>query len=77
MTDKKLYLSEENKVFGGVCGGIGEYFNKDPVVIRLIWVIVTLFTVGTGLLAYLIAWIIIPHKVKPKKSKVTKAKTKK
>lgn len=77
MTTKRLYLSEENKVFGGVCAGIGEYFDKDPVIIRLLWVLVTLFTVGTGLLAYLIAWIIIPNKSKLKKTKAAKAKTKK
>ena len=36
--DKKLYRSEDNKIFLGICGGIGEYFNVDPVVIRVIFV---------------------------------------
>ena len=45
----------------GVCGGIGEYFNMDPTVIRLIWVILTICGVGSGLLVYIIAAIIMPE----------------
>ncbi len=56
---KRLYRSKTNRVLGGVCGGIGEYFNVDPVLIRVLWVI-GFFTAGIGFLAYLIAWIIIP-----------------
>jgi len=48
-------------MIGGVCGGIAEYFNIDPTIIRLLTVIIAL-TYGTGILAYLIAWIIIPEK---------------
>ncbi len=59
--DKKLYRSEENKKICGVCGGIGEYFNIDPTVIRLIWVIVALCG-GFGLLAYILSALIIPVK---------------
>ena len=58
--DKKLFLSDTNKKLGGVCGGIGEYFNIDPTLIRLIWVVLTLMTWGTGILAYIIAWAVIP-----------------
>ena len=57
---RRLYRSKENKILGGVCGGIGEYFNVDPVFIRLICLI--LFFAGGGILAYIIAWIIIPLK---------------
>lgn len=56
---KRLFRSKENKIIAGVCGGIAEYFKIDPVIIRLIWVIM-LFGYGFGLLAYLIAWLIIP-----------------
>ncbi|MCK5150013.1 PspC domain-containing protein [Candidatus Pacearchaeota archaeon] len=56
---KRLYRSKKEKVFGGVCGGIAEHFNVDPTLIRLLWIL-ALFGVGFGLLAYLIAWIIIP-----------------
>ncbi|MFH1001123.1 MAG: PspC domain-containing protein, partial [Bacteroidota bacterium] len=46
-------------VIGGVCSGLGDYFNIDKVIIRLIWVFSIIFA-GFGLLAYLIAWIAIP-----------------
>lgn len=59
--DRRLYLSDMNKKLGGVCGGIGEYFGIDPTIIRLIWVIL-IFAFGTGLLAYFIAWAIIPRR---------------
>ncbi|AEM78923.1 MULTISPECIES: PspC domain-containing protein [Thermoanaerobacter] len=57
---KKLYRSRTQRMIGGVCGGIAEYFNVDPTIIRLIWAFLIIFW-GTGLLAYLIAWIIIPE----------------
>lgn len=57
--DKKLYKSNTNKVIAGVCGGIGEYFNVDPTWIRLGWVVFCLAG-GSGLLAYLIAALIMP-----------------
>ncbi|MBW2988694.1 PspC domain-containing protein [Candidatus Woesearchaeota archaeon] len=57
---KKLFRSRKNRIIAGVCGGIGEYFNIDPVLIRLLWVIFT-FMGGSGILAYIIAWIIIPE----------------
>lgn len=56
---KRLHRSQKDKILGGVCGGIGEYFGIDPVIIRLLWVILFLIG-GWGALAYLIAWIIIP-----------------
>lgn len=56
---KRLYRSESQKIIGGVCGGAGDYFDIDPIMIRLIWVILFFFG-GIGLVAYLIAWIIIP-----------------
>ena len=59
MGAKKLYRSKADRVFAGVCGGIGEYFNIDPVIVRIIWVIVTLMG-GAGILGYIIAWIVIP-----------------
>jgi phage shock protein C len=43
---KKLYRSGENRIFGGVCGGIGEYFNIDPTIVRLIWVLLTIASFG-------------------------------
>jgi len=58
---KRLYRSKKDKVIAGVCGGIAEYLEVDPVVVRLIWAIVTLLSMGLGILAYIIAWIIIPE----------------
>lgn len=58
---KKL-LRSKNRVIAGVCGGIGEYLDVDPTVIRLLWVFITIFSgIGLGVLAYVISWIIIPN----------------
>lgn len=62
---KRLYRSGRDKILGGVCGGIAEYLEVDPVLIRLIWVIAAL-GYGTGILAYIIAWIIIPRNPRDK-----------
>jgi phage shock protein PspC (stress-responsive transcriptional regulator) len=56
----KLYRSKKNKIIAGVCGGIGEYFNVDPTLIRLLWLFISILG-GSGVLAYIIAWIIIPE----------------
>ena len=58
---KKLYKSNTDKKLDGLCAGIGEYFDVDPTVIRLLWVLAVLFA-GVGVLAYIIAAIIIPRK---------------
>ena len=57
---KKLYRSTKDRVLAGVCGGLGEYLNVDPVVLRVVWA-VFFFIGGMGLLAYIIAWIIMPE----------------
>lgn len=59
---KKLYRTNDNKILLGVCGGIGEYFNVDPVLVRLIWILVTIFSFGLGILAYVAAAIVMPIK---------------
>jgi len=56
---KRLYRSTKERMLGGVCGGLGEYFDIDPTIVRLIAVIFAL--TGTGILAYIIAWLIIPE----------------
>ncbi len=61
MSDKRLYKSSANTMICGVCGGIAEYFNIDPTLIRLAWAIFTCASFGTGLIAYIIAAIIIPN----------------
>lgn len=58
---KRLYRSKHDAIFGGVCGGLGAYFEVDPTLVRVIWVIASLFSMGLGVLAYLLAWLIIPQ----------------
>ncbi|CCX91723.1 MAG: PspC domain-containing protein [Oscillospiraceae bacterium] len=58
--EKKLYKSNQNKMLDGVCGGIAEYFGIDPTVVRLIWALFSLMG-GCGILAYIIAAVIIPR----------------
>ena len=58
--EKKLYRSTTNKTIAGVCAGLAEYLNIDPTIVRLIWALVGLS--GAGIVAYLIAAIIIPEK---------------
>jgi phage shock protein PspC (stress-responsive transcriptional regulator) len=57
--EKKLYRVREGKMLAGVCGGIAEYFNVDPTLIRVAWAL--LAASGTGVLAYLICALIIPQ----------------
>ena len=63
MEPKRLYRSRKERIIGGVCGGLGNYFNVDPVIMRLIWAVLFFFG-GIGLLAYIIAWIIVPEEPK-------------
>lgn len=57
---KKLYRSKKSRKIAGVCGGIAEYFDIDPTIVRLITLILVL-SAGGGLIAYIIAWIVIPE----------------
>ena len=59
--DRRLYKSNENKMVGGVCGGIAEYFDIDPTLVRLGWVLFCALG-GSGILAYIIAAIVIPRR---------------
>ena len=56
---KRLYRDPENRVLGGVCGGLGVYFEVDPIIIRILFLVV-FFAFGFGLLVYIILWIVIP-----------------
>jgi phage shock protein C len=56
---RHLTRSVRNKKIAGVCGGVAEYFDVDPTLVRLIWIVLFLCA-GTGLLAYIICWIIMP-----------------
>ena len=71
--DKKLRLSKDDKIVAGVCGGIGEYFNIDPTIIRIIFVFSNFVLSFTPILAYFIFWALIPKD--DKKDKKTPPKS--
>lgn len=58
---QKLYRSDTDKMICGVCGGLGEYFQVDPTIIRLLWAIFA--CTGSGILAYIVAAFIIPRRL--------------
>ena len=57
---RRLTKSPSNRMVCGVCAGIGEYFDIDPTVIRLLWAILTVCGVGSGLLVYIIPAVVMP-----------------
>jgi phage shock protein C len=58
---KRLYRGTRNRMLGGVCAGLGEHLDVDPTIIRLVWVAVTLLSIGIGIIVYIIAWVIVPE----------------
>ena len=60
---RKLYRSQTNRMVAGVCGGMAEYFNIDATLIRILFVVLTVFG-GAGLVLYLLMWIIVPEATK-------------
>lgn len=59
MTNKRLYKSETDKKIAGVCGGVAEYFDIDPTIVRLVWAFLAAFG-GGGLILYILAALIMP-----------------
>lgn len=59
MNTQKLYRSQTEKMIAGVCGGLGEYLNLDPTIVRLIFVLL-FFLGGHGILVYLVLWLVMP-----------------
>lgn len=61
MSDKKKYFrSRTERMIAGVCGGMAEYLKIDPIIVRVVWVIFAL-TAGTGILAYVLFWLLAPE----------------
>ena len=58
----KLYRSRDDRMIGGVCGGLGDFFGMDPTLIRLLFVLLTLFG-GSGILVYIFMWLIVPEEL--------------
>ena len=61
MVTRRLLRSKRDRILGGVCGGIGVYLDADPTLIRLIWAVLAVVSFGTALIAYVLAWLIIPE----------------
>ncbi len=57
----KIYRSRTNRMIAGVCGGLAEYFKIDPSIVRLLWILATLFSVGLGILVYIILIFVFPE----------------
>jgi phage shock protein PspC (stress-responsive transcriptional regulator) len=60
--DKRLFRSKKDRMIGGVCGGLAEYLNIDSAIVRIVAALLML-TWGTGILLYIIMWIVIPEEV--------------
>ncbi|MCA1758945.1 MAG: PspC domain-containing protein [Bacteroidales bacterium] len=60
---RRLYRDPEHRIIGGVCGGLSAYFNMDPVILRIIFVVLFFVTTGAALLAYIVLWIAVPKAV--------------
>ncbi len=61
LNDRVLERSRSNRMLGGICGGLGKYLNMDPTVVRVLYVLLTLFTAFCGIIAYIILLFIIPE----------------
>lgn len=60
--NKRLIRSVNDRIFAGVCGGLAEYFDFDPVLVRIAYAFLTLFTAFSGLIFYIVLWIVMPEK---------------
>jgi phage shock protein C len=58
---KRLYRSTKERMLGGVCGGIAQYFNLDPTVIRILFVLTLFITAGTMFIVYLVLLVVVPE----------------
>ena len=62
MTDKRKLYRSNDRVLAGVCAGLAEYFDLDITLVRLAYAVLTLFTAFSGVLVYIVAWIVMPSK---------------
>lgn len=63
-TQKRLYRSTQERMFAGVCGGVAEYLDVDPTLVRLFFVALTLLSGGQGLLIYIVLMLVVPEQPK-------------
>ena len=65
LSGRKLYRTTQTKMISGVCGGLAEYFRIDVSIVRIVWVILTLASLGMGVLAYFIMALVVPEETEP------------
>jgi len=58
----KRLMRSNDRVFAGVCGGLAEYFDFDPVMVRIAYAFLTIFTAFSGLIFYIVLWLVMPEK---------------
>lgn len=58
---KRLYRSRNDRLIGGVCAGLADYFNIDPTVMRLLYILLCFISLGSGVLIYVLLWVIVPE----------------
>jgi phage shock protein C len=69
--EKKLYRSTTSKMIGGVCGGIAEYFDWDPTIVRIVYTLVSIFSAAfPGIIVYLVFWVIVPKRPQEQEMRV-------
>ena len=58
--NRRLYRSQTESMIGGVAGGVAEYFDQDPAIVRAVWVLLALITGGAFLVLYIVMWVVVP-----------------
>ncbi len=58
---KRLYRSRNDRFLGGVCAGLADYFRIDPTIMRLLYILLCFVSLGTGVLIYLVLWVLVPE----------------
>ena len=61
MEEKRITRPRKDRIIAGVCAGIGRYFDIDPNIIRVVWIILTVVSFGVGIIAYIAAWLLFPE----------------
>jgi phage shock protein PspC (stress-responsive transcriptional regulator) len=64
MEPRKKFLRSNDRIIAGVCGGIADYFDADPTIVRLLYVLLTFCTAFSGILLYPVLWIIMPEETR-------------
>jgi len=69
METKRITRPRKDRIIAGVCSGIGRYFDIDPNIVRVIWIILTIISIGLGVIAYIAAWLLFPEEIEEEPEK--------